>query len=722
MPMSGCELLQPPGRLDAVHQRHPHVHQHDVGREVVGDELERLRARAGLAHHHESSVSSRETSDSRNPVLSSTTSTRTRLARRLRGSPRSQHRPSVIDWPSRRIRQYDRVPVGSPIWGTAYVSSRADDSRPRGRFGRSLPVPAASLLCSAQTCSPSAAPHAAPSEIDIVEEAREPPPAGPRNPRRAASAGNASAGEGRIGCAMTRATQCAAAYRRLRPGTHTDTAAAPHAGATPHVLPHARPPSRSLAPSEEELTDEPRQPGRDRTARDQRRPSVRPMARHPAMGARPERGPATGTGATGATAGRPGADGGRGGRGRSRSGAGAAPDLERPAESSTDPTGPRPSPRTPTPIEPAPDAGRPRPPRVPTENGRRRPGAVGHPSAAASGTPDTRTTRRSDHRCRHIRGAPDRPATGEADGCRGHRRRRRRGGRGGRGRRSAGRGTRTAAGGSERRHRAADGNSRVLSRRGRPPSGTGVEDASMPPRPATVRPNRTPSPSSTREHRRRRGPRRRRGRRGNALPKWAPRTKHPRFHHRHPARRRPARWRADSPDGPRKRRGRRGPAPPSGRPPLRHDRRNRVHRHEAARAAVAPAPRRTRSRWRPVAPPGAALQPFADRAGRRRASPPRGHDRRAADHRQAHGDHRARRSRPDRGARGETSWSSTTSRARARRRWSATSTSDACRTCSRAWRPRSSTSVGAATACCTPARSTTRPRISKGRSRGSSRS
>lgn len=38
-----------------------------------------------------------------------------------------------------------------------------------------------------------------PSEIHIVEEAREPPPAGPGTPE-SRERGNASAGEGRIGC------------------------------------------------------------------------------------------------------------------------------------------------------------------------------------------------------------------------------------------------------------------------------------------------------------------------------------------------------------------------------------------------------------------------------------------------------------------------------------------------------------------------------------------
>ena len=57
-----------------------------------------------------------------------------------------------------------------------------------------------------------------PSEIHIVEEAREPPPAGPRNPGEP-RARNASAGEGRIGCAMTRAARRAAVPTDLLLGT-----------------------------------------------------------------------------------------------------------------------------------------------------------------------------------------------------------------------------------------------------------------------------------------------------------------------------------------------------------------------------------------------------------------------------------------------------------------------------------------------------------------------
>ena len=98
-----------------------------------------------------------------------------------------------------------------------------------------------------------------------------------------------------------------------------------------------------------------------------------------------------------------------------------------------------------------------------------------------------------------------------------------------------------------------------------------------------------------------------------------------------------------------------------------------------------PQPHGPRGRWGP-APPARARAPAA------------------AHHRQAHGDHRARRPRPDRGPRRGDRSSSTTSRGPAPRRWWATSTWAACRTCCRAWRPRSSISAADATASCTRAR------------------
>ena len=59
--------LQPPGRLDPVHRRHPDVHQHDVGCERA-DEAERLHARAGLTDHLGSRTSS-DRSDSEAGVV-----------------------------------------------------------------------------------------------------------------------------------------------------------------------------------------------------------------------------------------------------------------------------------------------------------------------------------------------------------------------------------------------------------------------------------------------------------------------------------------------------------------------------------------------------------------------------------------------------------------------------------------------------------------------------
>ncbi len=41
---------QPPGGLDAVHDRHPYVHQHHVGGDAA-QPRDRFRAVTGLAHH-----------------------------------------------------------------------------------------------------------------------------------------------------------------------------------------------------------------------------------------------------------------------------------------------------------------------------------------------------------------------------------------------------------------------------------------------------------------------------------------------------------------------------------------------------------------------------------------------------------------------------------------------------------------------------------------------
>jgi len=88
-------------------------------------------------------------------------------------------------------------------------------------------------------------------------------PPGPGTPE-SRERGNASAGEGRIGCAMTRATQCAAEQAVCDRARTTDTAATPHVGVTPHVLSPRSPTSRSLASSEGSSPYEPGTPGRGR--------------------------------------------------------------------------------------------------------------------------------------------------------------------------------------------------------------------------------------------------------------------------------------------------------------------------------------------------------------------------------------------------------------------------------------------------------------------------
>jgi hypothetical protein len=86
--------------------------------------------------------------------------------------------------------------------------------------------------------------------------------------------GNASAGEGRIGCAMTRATRIAAAHAAGGRVRSTETATVPHAGTTLPVLFPRSPMSRSLASSEGSSPHEPGQSGLGRQRRDhQRRPT-----------------------------------------------------------------------------------------------------------------------------------------------------------------------------------------------------------------------------------------------------------------------------------------------------------------------------------------------------------------------------------------------------------------------------------------------------------------
>ncbi len=215
-----------------------------------------------------SSVSRSETRESRNPVLSSTTSTRTRW-RVVAGalctnmSPVSRSRSPGAS----AIRAFHRLPqMGDNVRRRRAISAPDFASLPA--CGDPAAMLATDLLaersfpCGARARSTSSRRRA---------NRRPPGPGTPESRER----GNASAGEGRIGCAMTRATQCAAVPTDCDRARTTSTAAAPHVGATPHVLPHVRSMSRSLAPSERSSPDEPRWPRRGRQCRDnQRRPTV----------------------------------------------------------------------------------------------------------------------------------------------------------------------------------------------------------------------------------------------------------------------------------------------------------------------------------------------------------------------------------------------------------------------------------------------------------------
>ena len=98
-------------------------------------------------------------------------------------------------------------------------------------------------------------------------------PPGPGTPE-SRERGNASAGEGRIGCAMTRATRIAAAHAAGGRVRSTETATVPHAGTTLPVLFPRSPTSRSLASSEGSSPHEPGQSGRGRQRHDhQHRPT-----------------------------------------------------------------------------------------------------------------------------------------------------------------------------------------------------------------------------------------------------------------------------------------------------------------------------------------------------------------------------------------------------------------------------------------------------------------
>ncbi len=248
-------------------------------------------------------------------------------------------------------------------------------------------------------------------------------------------------------------------------------------------------------------------------------------------------------------------------------------------------------------------------------SGRRRPGEVGHPRQPRQATPRTRTTPQSDTDADTSAERPT-PTTGEAGTpSAAPKRRRRRGGRG----RGGGGGPRPATtngadGNRADGNRAADGSRSSADRSAgndRQREDDVEERADRPAPSGGYGRNRTPSPSSTRERdpsasrtreRQQRPPRQRRYR------SRAPTTKHPTIPPLTPS--------ATTPCPMARRQPPRAPAsaavaaarvPPSGRPPLRATtqpspptRWRRSHR-------VAPAPGRTRSRWRPVAPPVACV-------------------------------------------------------------------------------------------------------------------
>ena len=193
----------------------------------------------------------------------------------------------------------------------------------RGR----LPVPGnPAAMLGPDLLAERSSPCGARARSKIVEEAREPPPAGPRIPgeprarererrRRTYRVRDDARGPDRSGT------------RRLRAGSLNRNATVPHAGTTPPVLSPRSPTSRSLASSEGSSPYEPGQPGRGRQRRDhQRRPTSlgRRATNHrifseggdgAAAPSSDGAGTSTGTGA-------PRRRRSRGGRGRSRSGSG----------------------------------------------------------------------------------------------------------------------------------------------------------------------------------------------------------------------------------------------------------------------------------------------------------------------------------------------------------------------------------------------------------------
>jgi hypothetical protein len=107
---------------------------------------------------------------------------------------------------------------------------------------------------------------------------RPPGPGSSGEPR----ARNASAGEGRIGCAITRAARRAAAYAVRNWARTTCNAAAPHVGAAPTVQPLRSRSFGSLASIEGSSSHEPRQPGRGGYRRDRQPRTARVPTGHTA--------------------------------------------------------------------------------------------------------------------------------------------------------------------------------------------------------------------------------------------------------------------------------------------------------------------------------------------------------------------------------------------------------------------------------------------------------
>ena len=511
-----------------------------------------------------------------------------------------------------------------------------------GRPARSLPSSRGLRCYPRRRSARRAQAPAAPEEIHDVDEAREPPPAGPgtREPR----SGNASAGQGRTRCATTRAAR-ARGIPDCAPDTHQPTPLRLGPSGHAPVLPPRSPTSRSLASSEGSHAHE---PGRPAVRVPQPRPGTKtavattpvatdpgPERRGPAVAGteQPKARPRRRRGRTVALVGedRPGstttgrralAAGGRVLRGRQHRGErerrGSAGSGAAPAESSTAGVTPRRAVadpwRTTQDRERARQEPRPPTPRLADATGTVGPGAEARPGVPAASTSGGRGPGATAD-------TPAGATDGDALGA-GH----------------PGAVVAVVAG-------EAAGRDRLPLR----PRGEGA----------------TETTDTQRE---------------DALP--------------------------DTSESERDVRG--AAAGSSGRSRSRRSR-GRGPRSIRSRPAEGSAPSEPKTRQRSLeervaaggptrgirAPPGAS-------AGRRPAS--RGHAHPAAGHRQAHGDHRARRARPDRGARGRRPRPALRDPRRrhvdGRQRVPGTRAERAAR----GWRPRSSTSAAAATASCTPAR------------------